>query len=53
MDIFIETGETARLLKMILPKSYRTSDTYITEKRLRWIISLMEKETKKPIKELC
>jgi len=53
MDVFFETGETARLLKLILPKSFRTSNTEVTKCRLKWIISLMEEETGDKIEDLC
>ena len=52
MRILILTGERGKLLDMIIPRSYWTSNPYATIKRLKWIIELMEKDSGMRIKDM-
>jgi len=45
MRIIIATGKEAELLNNVIPRSYVPKYKRVFRKRMKWIISLMEKNT--------
>lgn len=53
MRIIIAMGEEEKLLNFVIPRSFKPKCKKHFRHRMNWIIKLMEKDTGRPINELC
>jgi len=53
MRIIIATGEDEDLINMVIPRNFWTNNRRPFRKRMKWIISLMEKDSGRKIETLA